>query len=147
MLNEQETQRWFQRRKRGMAIEHGERIGSRTASRVTVHRNDELCLTLAIECGPAVGGYRLTRAATVDRNGDEFDNEAFAAAGGRISIPIQFPRPGYYALSADIVCPVGRANAMIKLSVGDKELSRNFSSCKANPKTIGATLCVQIVVT
>jgi len=99
-----------------MAIERDERVGSRAANLIELHRSEELCLTLAIECGPAVAGYRRTHVATVERTMEEFNDETFAASGGRIVIWLRFPRPGYYALSADVVCPVGRAGSMLKLS-------------------------------
>ncbi len=129
-----------------MAIERGERVGSRAVGLIEFNRSEELCLTLAVECGPAVAGYRLTRAATVDRNVEEFGNEAFAASNGRITVPLRFERPGYYSLSADLVCPVGRASSMLKLSAGSHELCRIFSSAKANPKTTGVALAVRILV-
>jgi hypothetical protein len=145
-LNEKQLQQWFQRRKQSMAIERDERVGSRTANLIELNRSEELCLTLAIECGPAVAGYRLTRVATVERTVEEFGDEAFAASGGRIAILLRFPRPGYYALSADVVCPVGRAGSMLKLSARNTELCRIFSSAKANPKTTGVVLNVRILV-
>lgn len=129
-----------------MAIERDERVGSRAANLIELNRSEELCLTLAIECGPAVAGYRLTRVATVERTVEEFGDEAFAASSGRIAISLRFPRPGYYALSADVVCPVGRASSMLKLSARDTELCRIFSSAKANPKTTGVVLNVRILV-
>lgn len=146
MLTDKQLQRWFQRRKQSMAIERDERVGSRNALLIELNRSEVLCLTIAIECGPAVAGYRLTRVATVERTVEEFDDAAFAASGGRIAVSLSFPRPGYYALSADVVCPLGRASSMLKLSARNTELCRIFSSAKANPKTTGAVLNVRILV-
>lgn len=129
-----------------MAIARDERIGSRNADLIELNRSDALSLTLAVECGPAVAGYRFTRVATVERVVEEFGDDAFAASDGRIAITLRFERPGYYALSADIVCPLGRASSMLKLSARNTELCRIFSSAKANPKTTGVALNVRILV-
>lgn len=128
------------------AIHRSERTASRYVAEIRIKRSDVLFLILAVECGPAVGGYRLTRTATVERRVEEFDDSAFAAAGGRMVVPLELLKPGYYTLGADVVCPKGRASTMIKLAHADVELCRRYISARTNPRALGASLNVRIWV-
>lgn len=139
--------RWYQRRKRNdVTIDVDERSSYIPPTPLRILRYDPIALTLAIECGPALGGYRLTRAATLERRLVEFSDGEFAAAQGRLVVPLVLDMPGYYSLSADIICPRGRASSLVKVSSGEFELFRAFEDRHLDVNTIGITATVSFVV-
>lgn len=129
-----------------MTIHDAERSNYTPSTPLKIQRYDPIELTLAIECGPALGGYRLTRAATLEREVVELSDSAFATRQGRLVVPLVLDVPGYYCLSADIVCPRGRASSLVKVTSGEFELFRAYEDRRVDLNTIGITATVCFVV-
>jgi hypothetical protein len=132
------------------AITDEEKAGDTKRSVIRTSTQEEIILTVAVEGTPASAHCRLHKVGSAEVVSRTFSSDEIAASGDRVDWSLPIDDAGIYALSASISAVPGNWEAMLKLSVDDDEVYRDYDihqvTSAGQISRIGIALAVAIVV-